>query len=167
MQNLNERNNFNDFLVDKQQEFDLPSMRVEEISFEIVEGIGDGTVSNQQQSGRSYRGPPMSQISGVKRPLSHTNSFAGERLPTYGVETPHELPLGQQLADVDTWGTDIFKIADLSNNRPLTSIAFVIFKVTKNEYVILNPRSVKFLCAYRIEICWAVLRYHRRIFLIL
>lgn len=106
-------------------------MRVDEVSFELGGGSGVNTATNQQPpTSRTPRGPPMSQISGVKRPLSHTNSFAGERLPTYGVETPHELPLGRQLAEVDTWGTDIFKIGDLSNNRPLTSVAFVIFKVS-------------------------------------
>jgi hypothetical protein len=36
----------------------------------------------------------MSHISGVKRALTHTNSFAGERLPKYGVETLKEEELG-------------------------------------------------------------------------
>lgn len=36
----------------------------------------------------------MSHISGVKRALSHTNSFTGERLPKYGVETLKEEELG-------------------------------------------------------------------------
>jgi len=30
----------------------------------------------------------------VKRALSHTNSFAGERLPKFGVDTPKEEELG-------------------------------------------------------------------------
>lgn len=87
----------------------------------------------QQQRSRSPRGvgggPPMSQISGVKRPLSHTNSFTGERLPTYGVETPHENALGTYLGEIDTWGIDIFKIGDLSLTRPLTCVAFTVFQV--------------------------------------
>jgi hypothetical protein len=37
----------------------------------------------------------MSQISGVKKPLCHTNSFTGEKVPKYGVETPHEDDLGK------------------------------------------------------------------------
>lgn len=45
---------------------------------------------------RAQRGPAaMSHISGVKRPLTHTNSFTGERVPLYGVETPHEEQLGK------------------------------------------------------------------------
>lgn len=37
----------------------------------------------------------MSQIQGVKKPLLHTNSFTGERLPKFGVETRHEEELGK------------------------------------------------------------------------
>lgn len=71
----------------------------------------------------------MSQISGVKRPLSHTNSFTGERLPTHGVDTPHEASLSTFLSEIDTWGIDIFKIGDLSLSRPLTCIAYTVFQV--------------------------------------
>lgn len=74
-------------------------------------------------------GPPMSQISGFKRPLTHTNSFTSDRLPIYGVETPHEPALGAMLNDINVWGIDIFKIGNLSCNRPLTCVAFAIFQV--------------------------------------
>ncbi|XP_073833594.1 phosphodiesterase dunce isoform X4 [Musca autumnalis] len=112
--------------LDKQQEFDLPSMRLED---NATSGYEPSAIAGPtQQRSRSPRGPPMSQISGVKRPLSHTNSFTGERLPTYGVETTHEAALGTQLAELDTWGIDIFKIGDLSNNRPLTCVAYTVFQ---------------------------------------
>ncbi|XP_067640426.1 3',5'-cyclic-AMP phosphodiesterase isoform X3 [Eurosta solidaginis] len=107
--------------LDKQQELDLPSMRGED----NTEPLG---MLQQHQRCRSPRGPPMSQISGVKRPLSHTNSFTGERLPTFGVETIHENALGTLLGDIDTWGIDIFKLGDLSANRPLTCVAYTIFQ---------------------------------------
>lgn len=71
----------------------------------------------------------MSQISGFKRPLTHTNSFTSDRLPIYGVETPHEPALGAMLNDINVWGIDIFKIGNLSCNRPLTCVAFAIFQV--------------------------------------
>lgn len=74
--------------------------------------------------------PPMSQISGVKRPLSHTNSFTGDALPTHGVETPHEQQLGELLVNIDSWGIDIFRIGDLSQTRPLTCVAYTIFQVS-------------------------------------
>lgn len=111
--------------VDKQQEFDLPSLRIDENDI-------SSALAAQKQRSRSPRfgGPPMSQISGVSRPLlAHTNSFTGERLPTFGVETPHENALGTLLGDIDTWGIDIFKIADLSLLRPLTCIAYTVFQV--------------------------------------
>ncbi|XP_031628496.1 cAMP-specific 3',5'-cyclic phosphodiesterase isoform X3 [Contarinia nasturtii] len=109
--------------LDKQQEFDLPSLRIDEN--EIAQ------LNAQKNRSRSPRfgGPPMSQISGVTRPLlSHTNSFTGERLPTFGVETPHENVLGTLLGDIDTWGIDIFKISELSCLRPLTCVAYTVFQ---------------------------------------
>lgn len=119
--------NRNLYVSDKQQELDLPSLRIEEGN----ENAGTtGMPSTQHTRSRSPRGPPMSQISGVRRPLSHTNSFTGEHLPTYGIETPNEGALGVLLGDIDTWGIDIFKIGDMSCNRPLTSIAYTIFQVT-------------------------------------
>ncbi|KRF78079.1 3',5'-cyclic-AMP phosphodiesterase isoform X14 [Drosophila virilis] len=108
--------------LDKQQEFDLPSLRVEENTEHVTAPI------SQPYRSRSPRGPPMSQISGVKRPLSHTNSFTGERLPTFGVETPNENELGTLLGELDMWGIEIFKIGELSCNRPLTCVAYTIFQ---------------------------------------
>ncbi|XP_064476742.1 3',5'-cyclic-AMP phosphodiesterase 4C-like isoform X3 [Ornithodoros turicata] len=68
----------------------------------------------------------MSQISGIRRSLCHTNSLT--TLPKYGVETPHEHQLGQALADVDKWGCNIFKVAEYSCGKPLTAITYTIFK---------------------------------------
>lgn len=125
-------------IADKQQEFDLPSLRIDENDI-------SSALAAQKQRSRSPRfgGPPMSQISGVSRPLlSHTNSFTGERLPTFGVETPHENVLGTLLGDIDTWGIDIFKISDLSLHRPLTCIAYTVFQV--KSQIALLPRSNTF-----------------------
>lgn len=113
--------------VDKQQEFDLPSLRIDENDI--------AQLNAQKNRSRSPRfGPPMSQISGVSRPLlSHTNSFTGERMPTFGVETVHESVLATFLSEIDTWGIDIFKISELSLHRPLTCIAYTVFQVTTNK----------------------------------
>jgi cAMP-specific phosphodiesterase 4 len=93
----------------------------------------DVQVENQQpppSSSQKTRSPrTMSQISGFKRPLMHTNSFTSDRLPLYGCETPHEATLGAMLSEVSTWGIDIFKIGTLSCNRPLTCVAYQIFQV--------------------------------------
>ncbi|KAL3270348.1 hypothetical protein HHI36_009396 [Cryptolaemus montrouzieri] len=107
--------------LDKQQELDIPSLRVDEQQ--------EAPPSKGAQRKEKPRGPnTMSQISGINRkPLHHTNSFTGEKLPTYGVETPYEEELGKLLVDIDRWGVDIFRIGDLSNGRPLTCVAWTTF----------------------------------------
>lgn len=66
---------------------DLPSLRIED---GVVAGISGDSRSAKKKE-RAQRGPAaMSHISGVKRPLTHTNSFTGERVPVHGVETPHD-----------------------------------------------------------------------------
>lgn len=70
--------------ADKQQELDLPSLRIE-----------DAEPRPSKKKERPRHGPAsMSHISGVKRQLCHTNSFTGEKLPKHGVETPFEEELG-------------------------------------------------------------------------
>ncbi|KAK4300355.1 hypothetical protein Pmani_027435 [Petrolisthes manimaculis] len=78
-------------------------------------------------SGSVHKDVSMSQIQGVKKTLLHTNSFSGERLPKFGIETTHEEELGKILEDIDKWGINIFKIAELSNRKPLTTISYTIF----------------------------------------
>lgn len=112
--------------LDKTQELDIPSLRIDE----GVEGVpGTRTVSKgKKERTRTGPGSTMSQISATNRkPLCHTNSFTGERLPLHGVETPHEEDLGRMLSDIDRWGIDIFRIGELSNNRPLTCVAYTAF----------------------------------------
>jgi cAMP-specific phosphodiesterase 4 len=109
--------------ADKQQEVDVQTFDNQPSS------------SSATQKARSPR--TMTQITGFKRPLMHTNSFTSDRLPVYGVETPHEATLGAMLNDINTWGIDIFKIGTLSSNRPLTCVAYQIFQV-----------GVRGICAY-------------------
>ncbi|GBM96704.1 cAMP-specific 3',5'-cyclic phosphodiesterase 4D, partial [Araneus ventricosus] len=90
--------------LDKQTELDLPALCVDE---------GKG-------------GSPLSQISGVKRPLCHTNSLT--QLPKYGVETDNEMELGKLLEDSGKWGLDVFKLDTFSGQRPLTAVAYQIFR---------------------------------------
>ncbi|RZF42950.1 hypothetical protein LSTR_LSTR004252 [Laodelphax striatellus] len=110
--------------LDKQQDLDIPSLRTDDV---VPEGLPGrtGAVKKKERSGRPT---PMSHISGVKRPLTHTNSFTGEKLPKYGVETLHEDELGKLILEVDRWGIDIFRIAELTSNRPLTCVAYVAFQ---------------------------------------
>ncbi|XP_058063271.1 cAMP-specific 3',5'-cyclic phosphodiesterase, isoforms N/G [Anopheles bellator] len=119
--------------LDKQQEPDVPSVPL------MV-----GSVIGGRSSGVAGR---MSEISGFKRPLQHTNSFSGtgaggvgpaggggnlaDRLPPYGVPTAtaaDEAELGALLVQVDQWGVDIFRISTLSGSRPLTAVAYTVFQ---------------------------------------
>jgi cAMP-specific phosphodiesterase 4 len=104
--------------VDKQQEVDVDESQPQQ---------GAPSTSGNPTRTRSPR--TMSQISGYKRPLMHTNSFTSDKLPLHGVETSHELALGAMLNDINTWGIDIFKIGTLSCNRPLTCVAYQIIQV--------------------------------------
>lgn len=67
-------------VTDKQQELDLPTVKVEH-----AEPIRERSVPEKNR--------PMSEISGVRK-LKHTNSFTGI-VPKYGVETPHMEELGK------------------------------------------------------------------------
>lgn len=111
--------------ADKQQELDLPSLRVDDsetarassASRKAKEAAKDGSgsasssasaaASCAQGSGAptpkpagpspspSHVGRAMSHISGVKRPLSHSNSVTADKVAKYGVETPNEHELGK------------------------------------------------------------------------
>ncbi|XP_066247630.1 3',5'-cyclic-AMP phosphodiesterase isoform X6 [Euwallacea similis] len=105
--------------LDKQQELDIPTvLRLDEAA-EAPKGA--------PRKERPRAPTTMSQISGVNRKLCHTNSFTGEKLPTYGVETPFEEDLGKCLMEIDRWGVDMFRIGELSNERPLTCVAYTVF----------------------------------------
>ncbi|XP_033821169.2 cAMP-specific 3',5'-cyclic phosphodiesterase 4D-like [Periophthalmus magnuspinnatus] len=71
---------------------------------------------------------PMSQISGVKKPTASPSLASSCSIPRFGVTTPHESLLSQEIEDINRWGLDIFKIAEFSGNRPLTVVMFSIFQ---------------------------------------
>ncbi|XP_006885946.1 PREDICTED: cAMP-specific 3',5'-cyclic phosphodiesterase 4C isoform X2 [Elephantulus edwardii] len=70
---------------------------------------------------------PMSQISGL-RELPNSASLSLATVPRFGVQTDQEGQLAKELEDTNKWGLDIFKVAELSGNRPLTAIMFRIFQ---------------------------------------
>nr|XP_031293493.1 cAMP-specific 3',5'-cyclic phosphodiesterase 4C isoform X3 [Camelus dromedarius] len=70
---------------------------------------------------------PMSQISGL-RGLPHSTSLPAATVPRFGVQTDREGQLAKELEDTNKWGLDVFKVAELSGNRPLTAIIFSIFQ---------------------------------------
>ncbi|XP_037362060.1 cAMP-specific 3',5'-cyclic phosphodiesterase 4C [Talpa occidentalis] len=70
---------------------------------------------------------PMSQISGLHG-LPHSTSLSAAPIPRFGVQTNQEGQLAKELEDTNKWGLDVFKVAELSGNRPLTAIIFSIFQ---------------------------------------
>ena len=63
-------------LPDKQQELDLPTVKVDHVEHPVKERTVEG------------KSRPMCQISGLRK-LRHANSFTGI-VPAHGVETPHK-----------------------------------------------------------------------------
>ena len=66
--------------TDKQQELDLPTVKVDHPD------AGKGEKASEKTR-------PMCQISGLRK-LKHANSFTG-MVPQYGVDTPHKDKLGE------------------------------------------------------------------------
>uniref|UniRef100_UPI00403872B0 3',5'-cyclic-AMP phosphodiesterase 4D-like isoform X6 n=1 Tax=Callospermophilus lateralis TaxID=76772 RepID=UPI00403872B0 len=91
--------------LDKQHEVEIPS-------------------PTQKEKEKKKR--PMSQISGVKK-LMHSSSLTNSSIPRFGVKTEQEDVLAKELEDVNKWGLHVFRIAELSGNRPLTVIMHTIF----------------------------------------
>uniref|UniRef100_A0A669B506 Phosphodiesterase n=1 Tax=Oreochromis niloticus TaxID=8128 RepID=A0A669B506_ORENI len=89
--------------LDKQNEVEIPSPTIRE------------------------REKPMCHISGVKK-LTHSSSLSNSALPRFGVKTEHEDALARELNDLNKWGLNIFRVAEFSNNRPLSCIMYAIFQ---------------------------------------
>jgi len=108
--------------LDKQQEVDINNLRLAE------EESGHGPGKAKVGGGKG--GAPLSQISGVKKPLGHTNSFSGSTLPKYGVDpkAKHEAELAKILENSEKWGVDMFKIAEITEKKTLTCITYTIFQ---------------------------------------
>ncbi|CAD5111770.1 DgyrCDS1047 [Dimorphilus gyrociliatus] len=96
------------------QEVDLPTLKVEDAE-------PKKTVLSKKSTG------PMSQISGVRR-LHHTSSFSGGITPRFGVESNREKELEEYMNNLDKWGIDIFKVAELTDYRPLTAVTYTILQ---------------------------------------
>ncbi|CAL8303312.1 unnamed protein product [Merluccius merluccius] len=89
--------------LDKQNDVDIPSPTLRE------------------------REKPMCHISGVKK-LTHSSSLSNSALPRFGVKTEQEDALARELDDLNKWGLNIFRVAEFSNNRPLSCMMFAVFQ---------------------------------------
>uniref|UniRef100_A0A8C5P192 Phosphodiesterase n=1 Tax=Jaculus jaculus TaxID=51337 RepID=A0A8C5P192_JACJA len=84
-------------------------------------------IPSPTQKEKDKKKRPMSQISGVKK-LMHSSSLTNSSIPRFGVKTEQEDVLAKELEDVNKWGLHVFRIAELSGNRPLTVIMHTIFQ---------------------------------------
>ncbi|CAG0886801.1 unnamed protein product [Darwinula stevensoni] len=122
--------------LDKQQELDLPSLRIPE---EEGESVGEEKEKmkgvREVEGGEGGTGPGtgtrMNQVPGIK-PLSitQTNSIVTlQKLPRFGVETPHESALADLMSrNLNDWGLDIFQVSSLTGGRPLTAVTYTILE---------------------------------------
>ncbi|XP_072255707.1 3',5'-cyclic-AMP phosphodiesterase 4A isoform X1 [Pyxicephalus adspersus] len=94
--------------LDKQNEVDIPS-------------------PTQKEREKKKKQQTMCQISGVKK-LTHSSSLTNSTIPRFGVKTDQEEPLGMELDNLNKWGLNIFRVAEYSNNRPLSCIMYTIFQ---------------------------------------
>ncbi|XP_056136403.1 cAMP-specific 3',5'-cyclic phosphodiesterase 4C-like [Lampris incognitus] len=69
----------------------------------------------------------MSHISGVRK-LSHSSSLSSSSVPRFGVNTDQEDELAKELEDLEKWSFNIFRVSELSNNRPLSCMMYAIFQ---------------------------------------
>nr|XP_015204570.1 PREDICTED: cAMP-specific 3',5'-cyclic phosphodiesterase 4A isoform X3 [Lepisosteus oculatus] len=83
--------------------------------------------SPTQKEREKKKKQPMCQISGVKK-LMHSSSLTNSSIPRFGVKTEQEDSLARELDDLNKWGLNIFRVAEFSNNRPLSCIMFAIFQ---------------------------------------
>ena len=131
---------FNSIFVDKEQEADFEP-QAEEDSLGVLGEETDGGAGGERV---------MSTIrTGGNKALTHTNSIntglssglQGSRVPTHGVVTSHEEELGACLDNIAVWGIDVFRIGDLSSNRPLTAVTYRVFQERELLSVFKIPAS--------------------------
>ncbi|XP_078263619.1 3',5'-cyclic-AMP phosphodiesterase 4B isoform X2 [Rhinoraja longicauda] len=94
--------------LDKQNDVEMPSL-------------------TQKDRDKKKKQQLMTQISGVKK-LMHSTSLTHTSIPQFAVKTDLEDCLSKELDDLNKWGLNIFKVAEFSNNRPLTCIMYSIFQ---------------------------------------
>ncbi|XP_076814611.1 3',5'-cyclic-AMP phosphodiesterase-like isoform X10 [Clavelina lepadiformis] len=69
----------------------------------------------------------LGSIQGIKHCSRHKETSKWRKIPMFGVEVSNENALARELERIDEWGgVDIFKIAEISNNRPLTCVMYTI-----------------------------------------
>lgn len=92
-----------------------------------------------QPSSPSVIGQSVSQITGIKPVLTHTNSLA--KLPKYGVEMEKEEEVTEIVKNIDRWGMDMMRVRELSNGHPLLTIVYTILRVSEQSCELLCTKG--------------------------
>ena len=56
----------------------------------------------------------------------------------YGIKTSRKEELDDLMKDLDVWGLDLFLMDELTEHRPLTAVAYTIFKVANTKIKIVR-----------------------------
>lgn len=64
------------------------------------------------------------------------------------------MSVDQELDDLNKWGLNIFRLAEFSNNRPLSCIMFAIFQVGEKQWF--YPFDFQYEWSYRLNVDFAV-----------
>jgi cAMP-specific phosphodiesterase 4 len=90
----------------------------------------------------------MGQIIGANKDVTEETLFLGTEIPKYGVVTSHEMELEKVIGNVNSWGVDVFRVAELVNEgRALTCITYKIFQEREfcKHFKIPNRTLINFL----------------------
>ena len=120
---------WNSLFPDKDQEVDLETRIKPDVVSEEVDTDG-GAGGGGGDGGRGVMSTINKSLG--NKSLTHMNSLSAltSKVPKYGVHTEHEEELSQYIDSINTWGIDVFKIAEFSNSRPLTTVTFRVFQVS-------------------------------------
>ncbi|XP_014680940.1 PREDICTED: cAMP-specific 3',5'-cyclic phosphodiesterase, isoforms N/G-like [Priapulus caudatus] len=151
--------------LDKQQEIDIPSLRVEDTAEQeaaLKRRSSKGEAMQDIREEKFNVGTKMAQITGVRKPK---NTYQlSKAMPKYGVETIHEEELAKLVAEFDAWGPDIFRVNEITGNRPLTTVVYTILKHERDllsEFKISEQTLVNYLMA--LEDHYLQVPFHNRV----
>lgn len=101
--------------LDKQQDVDIPSLKL----------VGE-SAAHVGPRNRNKKPSPMSQISGIHQ--LNKSAKRADAIPLYGVSVTNPELMSELMSGLDQWAMDVFKLAEVTNGRPLTAVAFTIFQ---------------------------------------
>ncbi|XP_033096890.1 cAMP-specific 3',5'-cyclic phosphodiesterase 4C-like [Anneissia japonica] len=109
--------------LDKEREIDIPIPHHRG----NVDSPTMNTPKNINHVKNVKRANEMSKIKGIQK-LKHHNSVVVEDVPKYGIPVLKEEELDKEMANVEKWSFDIFRINELTQSRPLTVVTYTLLQ---------------------------------------